>query len=180
MRKLSFEEITRQRLSPEELATVERFPIYSLLDNIRSLYNVGSIFRTADAVRLSKLYLSGITGYPPRKEIDKTALGAVQTVPWEYQEDPLSLIQRFKKKKIQIVSLEHTTNSKSYRDVNYHFPVCLVLGNEVFGIRDEIIEISDIAVDIPMFGSKQSLNVTIAYGVVIYDILYKYFQQACR
>lgn len=180
MRKLSFEEITRQRLSPEELATVERFPIYSLLDNVRSLYNVGSIFRTADAVRLAKLYLSGITGYPPRKEIDKTALGAVETVPWEYREDPLSLLQQFKNKKIQIVSLEHTTDSKPYRDVNYHFPVCLVLGNEVFGIRDEIIELSDIAVDIPMFGSKQSLNVTIAYGVVIYHILYKYFQQACR
>lgn len=174
MRKLTFEEITAKRLSRKQIATVQRFPIFTLLDNIRSLHNVGSIFRTADAVRLSKLYLTGITGHPPRKEIDKTALGSVDTVPWEYHENPLPSIKKLKEKGVQIVSLEHTSESLSYRDVTYHFPVCLVIGNEVFGIQEEILKLSEIAIDIPMFGVKQSLNVTVAYGIVIYDILYKY------
>ncbi len=176
MRKLTFEEITALRIPPEKIISIERFPIYALLDNIRSLYNVGSIFRTSDAVRLSKLFLTGITGYPPRKEIDKTALGAVETVPWEYQEDPLQIIQKLKGDGIQIVVLEHTTNSKAFYDVQYQFPSCLIVGNEVFGVRDEIIEKADLAIDIPMFGSKQSLNVTIAYGIVIYEMLFQYLK----
>ncbi len=180
MKKLTFEEITAKRLSREEIATVQRFPIFTLLDNVRSLYNVGSIFRTADAVRLSKLYLTGITGHPPRKEIDKTALGSVDTVPWEYYENPLPSIRKLKKNGVQIVSLEHTSESFSYREVKYRFPVCLVLGNEVFGIQEEILKLSEKAIDIPMFGVKQSLNVTVAYGIVIYDILYKYFLNSCR
>ncbi len=177
MRKLTFEEITARRLAPGELREAERFPIYALLDNIRSLYNVGSIFRTSDAVRLNKLYLTGITGHPPRREIDKTALGAVETVPWLYEEDPLSILQSLKKEGVKIIVLEHTSESKPYNEIPYQFPLCLVVGNEVFGVRDEIIELADQAIEIPMYGSKQSLNVTIAYGIVIYEILFQFLKQ---
>jgi tRNA G18 (ribose-2'-O)-methylase SpoU len=180
VRKLSFEEITAKRISSEEIGKIERFPIYTALDNIRSLYNVGSIFRTADAVRLEKLYLTGITGHPTRKEINKTALGAVETVPWEYEEELLSLIQKLKSQNIQIVVLEHTSTSIPYFEMQYEFPTCIVLGNEVFGIQDKIVEISDASIDIPMHGTKQSLNVTVAYGIVIYDLLLKYLIQTCR
>ncbi|GAB4366514.1 MAG: RNA methyltransferase [Calditrichia bacterium] len=177
MRKLTFEEITARRLSPEHMKTVQRFPLYGFLDNIRSLYNVGSIFRTADAVRLSKLYLTGITGHPPRREIDKTALGAVETVPWEYHADPLLLVKNLKQQQIKIVVLEHTSHSLPYNQIQYTFPCCLVVGNEVFGIRDEIVEQADYAVEIPMFGSKQSLNVTVAFGIVIYEMLFQWLEK---
>ncbi len=177
MRKLTFEEIKETRWSPEELQRLERFPIYALLDNIRSLYNVGSIFRTADAVRLNRLFLCGITGHPPRKEIDKTALGAVETVPWEYTPDPLPVIRKLKKEGVKIVLLEQTSQSQPYYEVNFPFPVCLVVGNEVFGIREEIISEADLAVDIPMYGSKHSLNVTIAFGIVVYEILLQYLKK---
>lgn len=180
MKKLSYQEITARRLSKEELRDTERFPLMTLLDNIRSLHNVGSIFRTADAVRLQKLYLAGITGHPPRKEIDKTALGAVETVPWEYHENPLEVIKILKRQKVKIIVLEHTSNSIPYNEMSIDFPVCLVVGNEVFGIQDKIVELADMAVEIPMYGNKQSLNVTIAYGVVIYDILFKYLASVDR
>ena len=180
MRKLSYQEITERRLSKEEIKKTDRFPIYTILDNIRSLHNVGSIFRTADAVRLEKLYLTGITGFPPRKEIDKTALGAVETVPWEYQKDVIPLINTLKTQGIKIVVLEHTSNSEPYQEFKPEFPVCLVAGNEVFGTQDKIVELADSALEIPMFGSKQSLNVTIAFGIVIYDILFKYLQTLNR
>lgn len=177
MRKLTFEEINSLRIPPEKMGEHPRFPLYALLDNIRSLYNVGAIFRTSDAVRLQKLFLTGITGFPPRREIDKTALGAVETVPWEYGKDPLPLLQSLQSQGTQIVVLEHTSASQSYREADYRFPTCLVVGNEVFGVRDEIIEMADVAVEIPMFGSKQSLNVGIAYGIVIYEILFRYLQK---
>jgi tRNA G18 (ribose-2'-O)-methylase SpoU len=180
MKKLSYQEITARRLTPEELRKTERFPLITLLDNIRSLHNVGSIFRTADAVRLQKLYLSGITGYPPRREIDKTALGAVDSVPWEYRENALSILKKFKSDGTRIIVLEHTSDSQLYSSIEVTFPVCLVVGNEVFGVQDKIVEIADNAIEIPMFGTKQSLNVTIAYGIVIYDLLFKYLGQKDR
>ncbi len=174
MRKLSFEEITAQRMSPQEMETTERFPISALLDNVRSLYNVGSIFRTSDAVRLSRLYLAGITGYPPRREIDKTALGAVETVPWEYRQDGVEQVRHLKSQGVNIVVLEHTSASKPFHEVDYRFPSCLVVGNEVFGVQDEIVSLADASIEIPMYGSKQSLNVTIAFGIVIYQMLFQY------
>ena len=175
MRRLTFEEISARRIAPENMKSVERFPIYALLDNVRSLYNVGSIFRTSDGVRLKKLFLTGITGYPPRREIDKTALGAVDTVPWEYESDPLPVIKKLKQQGVKIVVLEHTSLSKPFHAVNYEFPACLIVGNDVFGVRDDILDQADLSVEIPMFGSKQSLNVTIAYGIAIYEILFQFF-----
>lgn len=176
MKKLSYQEITLQRLSRETLKNTVRFPIFTVLDNIRSLYNVGSIFRTADAVRLGKLYLTGITGCPPRKEIDKTALGAVETVPWEYRTDALSLIRELKEQGTHMVVLEHTSESVPYTQFKPRYPVCLIVGNEVFGVQDNLVDLADTALEIPMYGNKQSLNVTIAFGIVIYHLLFKYLE----
>jgi len=172
MKKLDLDEINQQRLSPEEVLNAPRFPVTVLLDNIRSLYNVGSIFRTADAARVEKLFLCGITGYPPRKEIDKTALGAVETVPWEYFPEAADVLKNLKRQNIPIVALEHTSESKSYWE-----PCCLVLGNEVWGIREELLEYADTAIEIPMFGAKHSLNASVAFGITIYEIIGKYLRQ---
>src|SRR6266849_1841974 len=127
MRKSTYEEIARKRLSSEELLRQERFPIYLLLDNIRSMYNVGSIFRSGDGARVSKLFLCGYTPHPPRKEIEKTALGATATVPWEYVKDPCTAVSALKAGGIRICVLEQTESSMpSYLIPPDIFPVCLV------------------------------------------------------
>jgi len=172
MRKLSHQEISEHRFKPEQLKEMQRFPIYVLLDNIRSLYNVGSIFRTSDGARIEKILLTGFTPYPPRKEIEKTALGAVNTVPWEYHKDPLVPIAELKSKGIRICTLEHTDKSIPYYSLDKSvFPLCLVVGNEITGIRKEIIAEADFAVDIPMFGMKQSLNAAVAYGIAVFEFV---------
>jgi tRNA G18 (ribose-2'-O)-methylase SpoU len=171
MRKLSYKEIFAGRPTLAELSKKDRFPLYALCENIRSLYNVGSIFRTSDAVRLEKLFLTGYTGYPPRKEIDKTALGAVDSVEWEHYENAIEVVQQIKKKNIQIIALEHTTTSVPYATFEFKFPFCLLLGNEVDGLTDQLIQEADASIEIPMFGLKQSLNVSVAYGIVMYHAL---------
>ena len=177
MRKLTLEEITAQRFSPAQLKNKPRLPVVTVLDNIRSLYNVGAIFRTADAVRCQSIYLCGITGTPPRKEIEKTALGATETVPWQYWPDAYKAIQSLKEASYTIAVLEHTDASQSHWDVSWTFPLALVVGNEVFGVEERILALADLAVEIPMFGAKQSLNVGVAYGVVMYHILYEYLKR---
>jgi tRNA G18 (ribose-2'-O)-methylase SpoU len=174
MRKLSYQEIFSTRPTLAQLQSEKRFPLYTLCENIRSLYNVGSIFRTSDAVRLEKLYLTGYTGFPPRKEIEKTALGSVDSVSWEHNEDPEKVIKNIKKMNIPTVALEHTSESIPYYDFEFSFPFCLLLGNEVEGLSAKLIESADAAVEIPMFGLKQSLNVSVAYGIVIYHAMIKY------
>ena len=172
MRKLLHDEIAQNRLNPNEVESVKRLPIYVLLDNIRSLYNVGSIFRTSDGAFIEKIFLTGFTPYPPRPEIDKTALGATKTIPWEYYRDPMEIIPKLKADGIKIVSLEHTDSSIPY--YNYspnNYPLCLVIGNEIKGIRDEILDVTDIAIEIPMYGVKQSLNVSVAYGIALFDLV---------
>ncbi len=174
MRKLSFEEIFRQR---PDLPTIERegrFPIYVVAENIRSLYNVGSIFRTSDAARIKKLYLCGFTGRPPRNEISKTALGAEKTVPYEYHRNTVEVIEKLKREGIPIVILEQTDESVPYSEFEYPFPVCLVIGNEVEGVSNEVVARADYAVDIPMFGIKHSLNVGVAYGIVLFHMVTQY------
>ncbi|MCK4559946.1 MAG: RNA methyltransferase [Calditrichia bacterium] len=171
MRKLSYKEIFSSRPTLAELTTKDRFPFYVLCENIRSLYNVGSIFRTSDAIRLEKLYLTGYTGYPPRKEIDKTALGAVDSVEWEQFENPIEAARQIKKNNISIIALEHTSESIPYDKYEFKFPFCLLLGNEVEGLTDELIQEADASIEIPMFGLKQSLNVSVAFGVVMYHAL---------
>jgi len=174
IRKLTFEEIFNRQPGLRALQKLPRLPIYALVENIRSMHNVGSIFRSSDGARISHLYLSGYTAYPPRKEIDKTALGATDSVPWTYKRNPLHVLKELKKKKISIVVVEHTSASLSYAEAEYSFPLCLVFGNEVEGVSQEIINLADRAVELPMLGFKQSLNVSVAYGIVLYHVLNVY------
>lgn len=169
--KLSNEEIKGRRPKIDELRDFERFPVSVIAENVRSLYNVGSMFRTSDGALIEKLSLCGYTGYPPRKEIDKTALGSVETVPWEHNTDTLSVINDYKSKGYSIIALEHTDSSASYLDAEYTFPVCLMLGNEVEGLSQQAVAMADMAVEIPMYGIKQSLNVSVAYGIVVYHLI---------
>ena len=177
MRKLSYQEIFSTRPTLAQLASEKPAPLHALCENIRSLYNVGSIFRTSDAVRLEKLYLTGYTGYPPRKEIDKTALGAVESVQWQHYKDPQDAILEIKKQDIAIIALEHTSASIPYYEYEFKFPFCLLLGNEVEGLSVDLVRQADGAVDIPMYGLKQSLNVAVAYGIVMYHAMIKYQQR---
>lgn len=171
MRKLTFAEAKGQRPSLEELLNRPRHPFVALLDNIRSLHNVGAIFRTADAVHLDHLYLCGITGRPPRDEIRKTSLGAEESVPWTHVKDAREVVQKLRQNGYQIVSLEHTNESEDYRSAPYRFPLCLIIGNEYSGIQDDLVIASDLAVEIPMLGIKQSLNVSVAFGIMAYELL---------
>jgi tRNA G18 (ribose-2'-O)-methylase SpoU len=172
MKKLTHDEIAANRRPLETIAEAPRFPIYAMADNIRSLYNVGSIFRSSDGAMIEKLYLTGYTPHPPRKEIDKTALGATHTVAWEYHKDPMDAVLQLKAQGIKLCVLELTTKSRPYYDLTpADFPLCVVMGNEITGVSKEIIDAADMAIDIPMYGHKQSLNVAVAYGIVLYDFL---------
>jgi len=149
-------------------------PVSVVLDNVRSLYNVGSVFRTADGAGSQRLYLTGITGHPPNDAISKTALGAEETVPWEYQADPLRLVDKLRERGWEIAAVETSLHSVDLFDWEPAFPVCLVFGHEVDGIRPELLDTSDTHVRIPMLGRKQSLNVATAAGVVLFELLRKY------
>ncbi|MCP4138151.1 MAG: RNA methyltransferase [bacterium] len=177
MRKLQYEEIKSTRPSLDEAKEQEKFPISVMLENIRSLYNVGAVFRTSDGAGIDTLYLCGYTGYPPRKELDKTSLGSVESVNWERYEDPLEAVEKLKAAGVQIVALEHTDKSVPYTEADYRFPLCLVLGNEVEGISEELVAACDIAVEIPMHGIKQSLNVSVAQGIMTFHLVEKYLEK---
>ena len=176
MRKLKYEEIFEKRPTLAELSELPRYPIHGLLENVRSLYNVGSVFRTSDAVRLEGLYLTGYTGRPPRREIDKTALGAVDSVAWHHYNNPIDAVNMLKSKDVQILALEHTTESSRYDLFSYTFPLCVLFGNEVDGLSEGLVEVADAAIEIPMYGIKQSLNISVSYGIVMYHILNQYLQ----
>ncbi len=172
MRKLTAIEIEKKRHTLEELKDIERHPIYVLLDNVRSVYNVGSIFRTSDAALISKLYLTGYTPHPPRKDIEKTALGAIESVPWEYHKNPIDVIKSLKEKNIKIVALEITNESIPYYKIKpADFPICLIVGNEITGISNDVLSMCDISVEIPQFGIKHSLNVAVAYGIAVFELV---------
>lgn len=170
-KKLSNDEIKGKRPGIAELEEAERFPVAVIAENVRSLYNVGSMFRTSDGALIEKLWLCGYTGFPPRKEIDKTALGSVETVPWEHSEDTVSVIKKLKAEGYSIVALEHTDTSVNFLQAEYKFPMCLMLGNEVEGLSEEAVALADSAVEIPMYGIKQSLNVSVAYGILVYHLI---------
>ncbi len=168
MRKLSHEELlVRQKRTQEN----ERcLPFCAVLNNIRSLYNVGSVFRTADGAGLEKLYLCGITGCPPDNQISKTALGAEKKITWEYRKNAAELLTELKSLGYRIVFLEQLDNSIPYQDYKPTGAVCLVLGNEVSGVSDELVKLCDETVEIEMSGLKNSLNVSVAFGIVAYHI----------
>ncbi len=151
-----------------------RLPVSILLDNVRSLYNVGAFFRTADAASLEKLYLCGITGRPPQSAISKTALGAEETVPWEHAWEAAPLVEIIRGRGMEIAAIETTVHAVDLFDWAPRFPVCVIFGHEVDGIRPEVSALCDTHVRIPMLGAKHSLNVATAGGVVIYELLRKY------
>ncbi len=144
--------------------------IYIVLDNIRSRENVGSIFRTADAAGVSKIYLCGITPTPPHEKISKTALGAETWVPWEYCKETWRLLAKLKKEGINIVALEQTKESVNLFKFKTKFLAALVLGNEVKGLSPKILKYCDKKISIPMYGKKESLNVSVAAGVALYEL----------
>lgn len=171
MRKLTFEEIALKRATLESVGDVAPLPVTVLVESVRSLYNVGSMFRTSDAVRIEKLFLTGYTPCPPRKEIDKTALGATASVPWEYAKDPVALAARLKSSGVRLCALELTDRSVPYDSLRAaDFPLCLVIGNELTGISSRLLEQCDLAIEIPMGGIKHSLNVAVAYGVAVFEL----------
>lgn len=173
MRKLKHEEINRR--SPQELSEAEKHPVAVVLDNVRSLYNVGSIFRTSDAARIEKLYLTGITGTPNHRGLHKTALGSQDTVDWEQMQDAAVIVQNLKSSGYTIAALEITDEPMLPSDVTLaHYPLCLIVGNEISGVQDELISMADFALELPQWGAKQSMNVSVAYGVAIYDLVRRY------
>lgn len=153
---------------------IVRVPVAVLLDNVRSMYNVGAFFRTADAVAAEKLYLSGITAHPPKRALSKTALGAEETVPWEHSWDPIDLAGRLRAEGYELAAIETSVHAVDLFDWSPRFPVCVVFGHETDGIRPELSALCDTYVRIPMLGRKHSLNVATAGGVVLYELLRKY------
>lgn len=168
LRKLRHEEIERTPL--DEIGAKPRHPIVIVVDNVRSLYNVGSIFRSCDGALVEKLYICGYSPYPPRKEISKTALGAEVTVPWEYVYDVCEVLERLKHEGWRIAALEHTDASVSCFELTPDlFPLAVVVGNEIAGISGEALALCDMAIEIPMYGAKQSLNVAVATGIICFE-----------
>lgn len=150
--------------------TAGRAPIYLLAENVRSLFNVGALFRTADGVNASGICLAGFTGRPPRKEIARVALSAEESVPWWYAEDPVDAAQGLSATGVQMVALEQTSDSIDYRDFPYRFPVGLVVGHEVEGVSPATVAACEGAVHLPMSGTKSSLNVSVAAAVGLYHL----------
>ena len=143
---------------------------YVLAHNIRSMHNIGSIFRTSDGAGVSKIYLTGYCACPPRKEITKTALGAEDFVDWEFYKDPIRLVKKLKKEGVQIIALERTGGGKDIFKIKPKSPCCLIVGNEIEGVPGELLDLCDKTVEIPMRGIKESLNVSVAFGIGIYSL----------
>jgi 23S rRNA (guanosine2251-2'-O)-methyltransferase len=158
----------------ERYEALGRLPLCLLLDDLRSMYNVGAIFRTADAAAVSRILLSGYTALPTQNGVAKTALGAEQTVAWEAVADPVAKLASLREQGYEIAALETATHAVDLFDWQPRFPVCLLLGNEVDGLRPEIQATADLCVRIPMLGTKHSLNVASAASVVMYELLRKY------
>ena len=176
MRKLKNNELNR--ISVEEFKTSKKTPLIVVLDNIRSLNNIGSVFRTSDAFLIEKIYLCGITATPPNKDIHRTALGATESVVWEYAEDTLTLVQRLKKSNIKVLAIEQAENSTK---LNVFQPIegetyAIVMGNEVRGVQQEVVNASDLCLEIPQLGTKHSLNISVTTGIVLWDLFQKIYK----
>jgi tRNA G18 (ribose-2'-O)-methylase SpoU len=153
---------------------IGRLPVSVLLDDVRSLYNVGAFFRTADGAGVEKMYLCGITGAPPKREIAKTALGAEESVAWEHSWDPAAVVRGLRERGYEVATVETSPRAVDLFDWRPAFPVCVVFGHEVEGVRPALAEACDTHVRLPMLGVKHSLNVATAGGIVIYELLRKY------
>ena len=165
---------TSNALSGGDSGNGHHLPVAVLLDNVRSMYNVGAFFRVADGVVLQKLYLCGITAHPPKSAISKTALGAENTVPWEHDWDVIRVAEGLQRNGFELAAIETSSQAIDLFDWQPRFPVCVAFGNEVDGLRPELLAMADAHVRIPMLGQKESLNVATAGGVVLYELLRKY------
>jgi tRNA G18 (ribose-2'-O)-methylase SpoU len=166
------------RISIEEARAQPRVPIITILDHIRSAHNVGSIFRTSDGANIAELYLCGYTPTPPHRHLSKTALGAVDTVPWQHFATVPDAIEAARAAGAQLVAMEFTDDSELIYDFEPRFPMALILGNETNGLSAEIRAACDATVHLPMYGHKSSLNVSVAYGVAVYEFVRRYHAQA--
>lgn len=168
--KLSMEQLGR--ISVDEYKSSEKSPLIIIADNVRSMHNVGSIFRTSDAFLVEKIYLCGITPTPPHREIQKTALGATESVDWQYAEDTLDVVNQLKKEGWTILALEQTTNSVMLDELKVEKgeKIAIVLGNEVDGVNQEVINLCHKAVEIPQFGTKHSFNVSVSCGIMLWQV----------
>ena len=173
MRKLKNSELNR--LSVEEFKKVKKTPIVVVLDNIRSLNNIGSVFRTADAFLLEKIYLSGITAQPPHRDIQKTALGATESVEWEYIESTLDCLEKLQKEGYHCLAIEQVENSLMLDkfDRRQHDKIAVVFGNEVKGVQQSVIDQCDHCIEIPQLGTKHSLNISVSVGIVLWQLFKK-------
>ncbi|RIW18351.1 TrmH family RNA methyltransferase [Algoriphagus lacus] len=173
MKKLSMEEL--DRLSIQEFKKTEKSPLVLVLDNVRSLNNVGSAFRTADAFRVEKIYLCGITGTPPHRDIQKTALGATESVNWEYCLNTLEAIEKLKADGYQLCALEQVENSVKLNDFSPEKgkKYALIFGNEVFGVEEVVLKSCDSILEIPQLGTKHSLNISVSLGIAVWDMMVK-------
>ncbi len=173
MRKLANSELDRKNV--EEFKSSNKTPLIVLLDDVRSLHNIGSVFRTCDAFLIEKIYLCGITATPPNKEIHKTALGATETVEWEYAKEIQEVITRLQEQKVSVQSIEQVQNSIMLNDfeVQTDQKYALIFGNEVKGVSQQAVDLSDGVIEIPQLGTKHSLNIAVSAGVVIWDLFQK-------
>ncbi len=173
MRKLKNSEL--HRINVEEFKNTDKIPLVVVLDNIRSLNNIGSVFRTSDAFVIEKIYLCGITAQPPHKDIHKTALGATESVDWEHVDSTIELIDNFKKENRKVIAIEQADNAILLQDfkIESNQKYAVVFGNEVKGVQQEVVSASDYCVEIPQFGTKHSLNISVSCGVVIWDLFKK-------
>tara|TARA_B100000131_G_scaffold189226_1_gene182105 strand:- start:43 stop:591 length:549 start_codon:yes stop_codon:yes gene_type:complete len=167
--KRNNDELKADRPTVEEIKSIPRLPISILVENVRSVHNVGSIFRTADGFGAEMIYLTGYTACPPRKDLSKTALGAEEVVPWQHFDNPIDAAKSIIKSGISLVLIEQTKISKSIYDISWKFPLCFIIGNEVEGVSEELSSMCQIHAEIPMRGIKQSLNVSVATGIVGYE-----------
>jgi 23S rRNA (guanosine2251-2'-O)-methyltransferase len=173
MRKLKLDELNRATI--DEFKAQDKLPVAVVLDNVRSMHNIGSIFRTSDGFAVNKICLCGITAQPPHREIEKTALGATQSVNWEYFETPLQAVETLRKQGYQIIAIEQAENSTM---LNTFAPsqtekYALIFGNEVNGVSDEVMEVIDTCIEIPQFGTKHSFNIVVSAGIVLWDFFAK-------
>ncbi len=173
MKKRSMDEL--QRISAAEFKSSEKIPLVIILDDVRSAYNVGSIFRTADAFRIEGIYLCGISARPPHKDISKTALGATESVEWQYYPDVMQAAREVRDAGYTLYAVEQADESIDLKEFKpgKNVKIALVFGHEVFGVKDELLEICDGCIEIPQFGTKHSFNVAISVGIVLWDIINK-------
>ncbi len=173
MRKLKNNEL--DRLSVDAFKSTKKTPLIIVLDNIRSLNNIGSVFRTSDAFLIEKIYLCGITATPPHKDIHKTALGSTDTVDWEHVENTMDLVKKLKLDNVKVCAIEQAENATMLNDFTPKADTtyALVFGNEVKGVAQNVVSDSDVVIEIPQFGTKHSLNISVSCGVVVWDVFSK-------